>query len=130
MPRVPLVLAALAALLLAGCATGGRATDAKPSADPPPDGAVAALPAEAQPATLVVVNRSRKTVYFVYASACSARSWGPDRLAPEEVVPPGKTAEIAVTTGCWDLRAVFGDGSDRVRRYAYIAEPRWRWTLG
>lgn len=130
MPRALLALA-LAALVLAGCATSGRTgTDAKPPADPPPDGAVAALPDEARPATLVVVNRSRKTVYFVYASACSARSWGPDRLAPEEVVPPGKTAAVAVTTGCWDLRAVFGDGSDRVRRYAYIAGTEWRWTLG
>ena len=81
-------------------------------------------------ASLVVINNAPVSVFYLYASPCSSDSWGPDRLDSDQVISSGETASFTMTPGCWDLKAVFRDGTDVVRRNAQISASDWRWTIG
>ena len=81
-------------------------------------------------ASLVLVNNASQPIFYFYASACSSSSWGPDRLGNAEVVMPGSRKAFTMTTGCWDLKAVYRDGTDVVRRNAQISASDWTWTVG
>jgi len=81
-------------------------------------------------ASLVVINNAPKTIYYLYASPCSSSSWGPDRLDSSQVISAGETVSFVMTPGCWDLRAVFADDTDVIRRNAQISASAWRWTIG
>lgn len=102
----------LLTLLLTGCFSSGssRAGDGR--------------------ASLVVVNNSPKTIYYLYASPCSSSSWGSDRLDSDQVIASGQTVPFTMTTGCWDFKAVFSDRTEVVRRNATITDSSWRWTIG
>ncbi|MEM1115921.1 MAG: hypothetical protein AAF845_08900 [Bacteroidota bacterium] len=80
-------------------------------------------------ASLVVVNNTNQSVFYLYASSCSNSSWGPDRLG-DDVITSGSTMSFSMTTGCWDLKAVMRDGREVVRRNANITSSDWRWTIG
>jgi hypothetical protein len=67
------------------------------------------ITALAQPATLTVVNQTRTPVYFLYISACTSSSWGPDRLGSNEVIGSGATRRWTLDPGCYDVRAEFSD---------------------
>jgi len=112
----------LATVLLSGCMGlmgGSRGSSGSSSSSSSGHGA-----------SLVVVNNASQPVYYLYASACSNSNWGPDRLDDDQVIMPGDTASFTMTTGCWDLKAVFRDGTDVVRRNAQISASDWRWTIG
>lgn len=114
--------ALLAAVLLSGCMglMGGTRSS----------GSSSGSSSSGHGASLVVINNASQPVYYLYASGCSESNWGPDRLDDDQVIMPGDTASFTMTTGCWDLRAVFRDGTDVVRRNANITASDWRWTIG
>ncbi|HLT45763.1 MAG TPA: hypothetical protein VK002_00930 [Rubricoccaceae bacterium] len=111
MPLRPLLLALL--LPLTGCGLF------RPAAAPPPDAAV-----------LVLINRAEIPVRYVYLSPCDAGEWGPDRMAPDEVVMPGQSRTFALEPGCWDARAVFRDGREAEERGVAMTRGSHRtWTV-
>ncbi|MAQ95496.1 hypothetical protein B1759_04735 [Rubrivirga sp. SAORIC476] len=112
---VRFALPLLAIVLFSGCFSSGSSRSARAS-----DGR----------ASLVVVNNSPKTIYYLYASPCSSTSWGSDRLDSDQVISSGQTVAFTMTTGCWDFKAVFSDDTDVVRRNANITDSSWRWTIG
>lgn len=61
------------------------------------------------PAVVTLSNES--TIAFVYASACDEDTWGDD-LLPVDILEPGSAAEITVSAGCWDFKAVVDNGQE------------------
>ncbi|HEX8385352.1 MAG TPA: hypothetical protein VF576_04155, partial [Rubricoccaceae bacterium] len=47
----------------------------------------------------------------VYASACDEDTWGED-LLPVDILEPGSGADITVSAGCWDFKAVADNGQE------------------
>ena len=105
----------LAILLFSGCFSAGSSSPRRTAN---------------QRATLTVVNNSSKTIYYFYATSCSNTSWGEDRLDSNQALSPDETASFTMTTGCWDLKAVFSDDTETIRRNANITGTSWRWTIG
>jgi hypothetical protein len=89
------VLTTVALVLVAGC--GG---DDKSPAEPE----------EPEPASIVVQNNSAFTIVDVYYSACSATSYGSDRLAG--AIAPGASHSFTddVSGGCYDILVVSDTG--------------------
>lgn len=97
------VAAALCVLLLAGCAgmiTGGP------------------LIREGEPTGIIeVVNGSQRSVDVVLISACSASTYGLNRLPSGTAIPPGRSYRFTVSAGCWDVGAGvvgYGDAFQRM----------------
>jgi hypothetical protein len=97
------ILLGLSALMLAGCAsmaTGGP------------------LIREGEPTGIIeVVNGSRMNVDVVLISACSASTYGLNRLPSGTAIPPGRSYRFTVSAGCWDVGAGvvgFGDAYQRM----------------
>lgn len=109
--------ALLALLLLVGCSSGRQTYQPQPA------------PVSSR-ASLVLANNSSQAIFYFYASPCSSNSWGEDQLNDAEVVMPGARKSFTMTPGCWDLKAVFRDGTDVVRRNAQISVSDWTWTVG
>lgn len=82
---------AVALLLLSGCGsllTGGP------------------LVREGEPTgTLVVRNAANVSVNAVLISACSASTYGLNRLPRGTAIPPGQSYPFTVSAGCWDVDA-------------------------
>ena len=102
-PFTPLLLL----LLLLGCASApGRDADAPP---PPP-------PA---PGRLAVRNDSEQVIFRVRFAELPAdedaveapAAWGPDRLAPAEVIAAGRSRGWEVPAGTYRVYVEFGDGT-------------------
>ena len=76
-------------------------------------GAVLALTAftPADDATVTLSNGSSSTIVFVYASACDEDTWGED-LLPVDILEPTAAADITVSAGCWDFKAVTDSGQE------------------
>lgn len=74
-------------------------------------------------------NGSPQTVTSVLISACSASTYGLNRLPSGVVVRPGQTYRFTVSAGCWDIMAGHGitDGyaaaNRRIQVYAGRATP-------
>lgn len=63
-----------------------------------------------------VVNGSGVTVHAVLISNCDASTYGLNRMANGEVIPPGGSREFTVSAGCWDVDAgSLGYGEARQR---------------
>jgi hypothetical protein len=97
-------LAALAVLAIAGCAsmvTGGPLI--RPGE---PTG------------TIRVSNGSPYLVDVVLISACSASTYGLNRLPSGTAIPPGRSYDFTVSAGCWDVGAgsVSGGGQQAYQR--------------
>jgi hypothetical protein len=97
-------IAMLAALALAGCAsmvTGGPLI--RPGE---PTG------------TIRVSNGSPYLVDVVLISACSASTYGLNRLPGGSSIPPGRSYDFTVSAGCWDVGAgsVSGGGQQAYQR--------------
>ncbi len=71
--------------------------------------------------TLVVENASGITLNVVLISACSASTYGLNRLPRGTGIPPGGRYPFTVSSGCWDVDA----GST-----ATGGEARQRMTVG
>lgn len=98
MSRLRLFVLALALTLVAGCeelATGIEALEDLEELD--------------GSATLVLINSTTTSVYFVYISECSSSDWGPDRLGASETIAVNASRSWTLDPGCWDVRAEFSD---------------------
>ncbi len=63
-----------------------------------------------------------------YASSCSDSGWGADRLGGTALRVGAQTA-ISLPAGCWDLKAEFVGGAERIRRGVQIragGSANWR----
>jgi hypothetical protein len=98
----PIALALSAAALLSGCAsliTGGELI--RPGE---PTGGIA------------VHNQTRQPLGVVLISACSASSYGLNRLPQGVSIPQGRSYTFEVSAGCWDVDAgAIGVGEARQR---------------
>lgn len=59
------------------------------------------------------VNRSGEPIREIYVSLTTDRNWGPDRLGPRQILPPGAAMPIRLPRGgaCTvDMRVVYMDG--------------------
>ncbi|MBR0678305.1 Tat pathway signal protein [Roseomonas alkaliterrae] len=106
--------------------TFGR--DAPQAAAPPPS------PGERMPnnPSFRFVNASGEAIREIYVSLTTERSWGPDRLGPRQILPPGAALHIPLPRGsvCTvDMRIVFMDGrilENRNVETCSIREYAWR----
>lgn len=103
MHRIVRVASAIAlASLLTGCA--GMITGGPLIRPGEPTGAIA------------VINRTSHTIGVVAISACSASTYGLNRLPDGVSIPPGRSYQFQVSAGCWDADAgAFGVGEARQR---------------
>ena len=63
-----------------------------------------------------VINRTSHTIGVVSISACSASTYGLNRLPNGVAIPPGRSYQFQVSAGCWDIDAgAFGVGEARQR---------------
>ncbi len=66
--------------------------------------------------TIEVVNASDATVHAVLISACSASTYGLNRLPRGTTIEPGQSYRFDVSAGCWDVDAgSIGTGEARQR---------------
>ena len=59
------------------------------------------------------MNRSGEAIREIYVSLTTDRNWGPDRLGPRQILPPGAAMPIPLPRGgaCTvDMRVVYMDG--------------------
>lgn len=103
MHRAKIVAALICAALLAACAgmiTGGT------------------LIREGEPTGVIeVINGSQRNVDVVLISACSASTYGLNRLPSGTAIPPGRSYRFTVSAGCWDVGAGvvgYGDAFQRM----------------
>ena len=69
-----------------------------------------------------VVNGSSQNVTVVLISACSASTYGLNRLPSGTYIAPGRAYTFTVSAGCWDVDAGYGGA------WGY-AEARQRMTV-
>jgi len=65
-----------------------------------------------------VSNASGVLVDVVLISACSASTYGLNRLPDGQAIPPGRSYDFTVSAGCWDVGAgsVSGGGQQAYQR--------------
>lgn len=63
---------------------------------------------------IVIDNQSSQTVTSVLISACRMSSYGLNRMARGETIPPGGRRAFTVSAGCWDVLA--GNAGAEARR--------------
>lgn len=68
--------------------------------------------------TIRVSNASGVMVDVVLISACSASTYGLNRLPDNTGIPPGRSYDFTVSAGCWDVGAgsVSGGGQQAYQR--------------
>lgn len=65
---------------------------------------------------IAVVNRTSHPIGVVAISACSASTYGLNRLPDGVSIPSGRSYQFQVSAGCWDVDAgAFGVGEARQR---------------
>ena len=65
---------------------------------------------------IAVINRTSHPIGVVMISACSAASYGMNRLPEGVSIPSGRSYQFQVSAGCWDVDAgAFGVGEARQR---------------
>ncbi len=73
---------------------------------------------EGEPTGIIeVVNGSSRNVDVVLISACSASTYGLNRLPDGAAISPGRSYRFTVSAGCWDVGAGvigFGDAYQRM----------------
>lgn len=63
---------------------------------------------------IAVINRTSHPIGVVAISACSAASYGLNRLPDGVSIPSGRSYQFQVSAGCWDVDAgAFGVGEAR-----------------
>lgn len=60
---------------------------------------------------ITVSNKCSFSIDRIYISAVEENKWGDDLLGDNEVLEPGKTVDIEVDCGNWDVKLVAPDGS-------------------
>ncbi len=85
---------------------------------------------EGEPTGIIeVVNGSSRNVDVVLISACSASTYGLNRLPDGAAIPPGRSYRFTVSAGCWDVGAgVIGYG-DAFQRMEVRAGGGVRYTV-
>jgi len=67
--------------------------------------------APASPGSLLVVNSSPYSVYYLHMCAAGESDWGPDQMRPSDIIPPGGTFTVrGIPSGTWNLKAVAAGG--------------------
>jgi hypothetical protein len=68
--------------------------------------------------TIRVSNASRYMVDVVLIFACSASTYGLNRLPSDTAIPPGRSYDFTVSAGCWDVGAgsMSGGGQEAYQR--------------
>lgn len=65
---------------------------------------------------ITVINRTSHPIGVVSISACSASTYGLNRLPDGVSIPSGRSYQFQVSAGCWDVDAgAFGVGDARQR---------------
>jgi len=78
-----------------------------------PDRPALADPSPPRNPSFTFINRSGEFLREIYVSLTTDRSWGPDRLGPRQILPPGGALPIVLPPGgvCTvDIRVVYMDG--------------------
>jgi hypothetical protein len=106
-------LAAATAITLAGCSvTGGD------------------LIRPGQPtATLIIVNGSYAHLDAVVISDCNNFTYGFNRLADGDSIPPGGARSFTLSAGCWDVGGGQFGGGEAYERMTLSAGDVMRYTL-
>ena len=106
-------LAAATAVTLAGCSvTGGD------------------LIRPGQPtATLIIVNGSYGHLDAVVISDCDNFTYGFNRLADGDSIPPGGARSFTLSAGCWDVGGGQFGGGEAYERMTLSAGDVMRYTL-
>lgn len=106
-------LAAIAALALAGCSvTGGDLI----------------RPGEPT-ATLIVINGSSGYLDAIVISDCNNFTYGFNRLADGDSIPPGGARSFTLSAGCWDVGGGQFGGGEAYERMTLRAGDVMRYTL-
>ena len=66
------------------------------------------LPGVDGEATVTLSNESDFDITEVHVSSCDTDDWEEDMLE-DDVLEPGEEAEITVSAGCWDFKAIAAD---------------------
>lgn len=81
---------------------------------------------------LTVANRGSEAVASFWASACSDRNWGPDRLVSLGPLSRGYQRSFDISDGtnncCYDLRVRFANGEQNVARNMDVCR-FYTWTV-
>ena len=64
---------------------------------------------------LEIINGSNRTLTAVLISACSASTYGLNRLPDGVTIPPGRSYRFTVSAGCWDVDAGLAYSEARFR---------------
>lgn len=79
--------------------------------------------------TIRVSNQSSGAINVVLISACSASSYGLNRLPSGYAIPRGGHYNFTVSTGCWDVAAGIVGYGDTRRRMQIRAGGGVDWTV-
>lgn len=93
--------------------TFGRDAPQAPAPPPPPLPREREREVQREDPSFIFVNRSGEPIREVYVSLTSQRSWGRDRLGPNQILPPGASMPIGLPRAgvCTvDMRVVYMDG--------------------
>ena len=66
---------------------------------------------EGEPTGVIqVANASNETITVVLISACSAASYGLNRMGNGQTIPGGQAMNFTVSAGCWDVSVGYATG--------------------
>lgn len=69
-------------------------------------------------AAINIINVSGDRLDAILISACSASTYGLNRLPSGTAIPPGGSYSFTVSAGCWDVMGGtigYGDGASRIQ---------------
>ena len=86
-------------------------------------------PASSGTVTLTIMNGLGSfTIYYVYVSPSGSNSWGSDRLGTGNVLRPGDSGTLELSTGTYDIKIVDEDG-DEYFRWDLKLNSDYTWTV-
>lgn len=86
--------------------------------------------AVAEGITLTLVNNSSQIICYAYFSPTNSEDWGPDQLAPDQVIAIGEQVTFeGVSPGLYDLRVEACDTEDAVEDYGLDFSTDFEYTI-
>ncbi len=79
--------------------------------------------------TIEFVNQTSNAFDVVLISECDVGSYGLNRLPDSTEIPPGKSYQFTVSTGCWDVAAGTIGVGDAMHRLVVNAGQVSRYTV-
>lgn len=68
-------------------------------------------------------------IHVIYISRSSDSVWGTNHLPGTDILEPGRTAEVMVTTGLYDIQVIDQDGDTYTLNDVRIDEGGFNWTV-